>query len=160
MAKYCRWNVFFSKYKEFFLLLGNFTAGLMKRFDMQRIKNVLINSSERLDMFHSMTPELWLYEYIHDLRRERQFDKADRLEELFANLKNGSIFFFYLSFSLSFQYEKSSLTSLLLLQSVNYLKCSKWYESRKLLDNLHYCVVFIWHCYYMRICMCNFIFAF
>lgn len=58
-------------------------------------------------------------------------------------------FFFYLSFSLSFQYEKSSLTSLLLLQSVNYLKCSKWYESRKLLDNLHYCVVFIWHCYYM-----------
>lgn len=94
MAKYCRWNVFFSKYKEFFLLLGNFTAGLMKRFDMQRIKNVLINSSKRLDMFHSMTPEMWLYEYIHDLRRERQFDKADRLEELFSSLKNGSLFFF------------------------------------------------------------------
>lgn len=101
MAKYCRWNVFFSKYKEFFLLLGNFTAGLMKRFDMQRIKNVLINSSKRLDMFHSMTPELWLYEYIHDLRRERQFDKADRLEELFSSLKNGSLFFFYLFFHFS-----------------------------------------------------------
>lgn len=98
MAKYCRWNVFFSKYKEFFLLLGNFTAGLMKRFDMQRIKNVLINSSKRLDMFHSMTPELWLYEYIHDLRRERQFDKADRLEELFSSLKNGSLFFSTFSF--------------------------------------------------------------
>lgn len=80
--------------KECFLLLGNFTAELLQRFDIQRINNVLINSSERLDMFHSMTPELWLYEYIHDLRRERQFDKADRLEELFASLKNGSIFFF------------------------------------------------------------------
>lgn len=45
-----------------------------------------LKNDERLDMFHSMTPELWLYEYIHDLRRERQFDKADRLEELFASL--------------------------------------------------------------------------
>lgn len=74
----------------------------MQRFDIQRINNVLINSSERLDMFHSMTPELWLYEYIHDLRRERQFDKADRLEELFASLKNGSIFFFIFHFHYHF----------------------------------------------------------
>lgn len=69
-------------------------------------------------------------------------------------LRMVQFFFFYLSFSLSFQYEKSSLTSLLLLQSVNYLKCSKWYESRKLLDNLHYSVVFIWHFDIVITCGC------
>lgn len=47
-----------------------------------------LKNDERLGMFHSMTPELWLYEYIHDLRRERQFDKADKLEQLFSSLKN------------------------------------------------------------------------
>lgn len=51
MAKYCRWNVFFSKYKEFFLLLGNFTAGLMKRFDMQRIKMSLLIPVKGLTCF-------------------------------------------------------------------------------------------------------------
>lgn len=95
-AKYSRWNVF-KKTKQRMLSSAwkFYTAWKFYSWvTAERINNGLINSSERLDMFHSMTPELWLYEYIHDLRRERQFDKADRLEEHFASLKNGSIFFF------------------------------------------------------------------
>ncbi|XP_061177982.1 gamma-tubulin complex component 6-like [Saccostrea echinata] len=43
---------------------------------------------DRLSMFHSMTPDLWMFEYIYDLRRGRQFDKADKLEKLFTHLQN------------------------------------------------------------------------
>ena len=39
-----------------------------------------------------MAPELWLFEYIYDLRRTRQYDKADQLEQLYTSLQKGELF--------------------------------------------------------------------
>ncbi|XP_055998432.1 gamma-tubulin complex component 6-like isoform X2 [Ostrea edulis] len=47
-----------------------------------------LKHDDRLALFHSMPPDLWMYEYMYDLRRGRQFDKADKLEGLFTKLKN------------------------------------------------------------------------
>nr|XP_022343594.1 gamma-tubulin complex component 6-like isoform X1 [Crassostrea virginica] len=46
-----------------------------------------LKEDDKLHLFHSMAPELWLFEYIYDLRRTRQYDKADRLEQLYTSLQ-------------------------------------------------------------------------
>ena len=48
--------------------------------------------SDKLHLFHSMAPELWLFEYIYDLRRTRQYDKADQLEQLYTSLQKSELF--------------------------------------------------------------------
>jgi hypothetical protein len=46
--------------------------------------------SDRLAVFRSMPPDLWMFEYMYNLRRGRQFDKADKLEGLLTMLKSGT----------------------------------------------------------------------
>lgn len=62
------------------------------------------SSSDRLALFHSMPPDLWMYEYMYDLRRGRQFDKADKLEGLFTKLKNGTAFVLFYDYQKNFMY--------------------------------------------------------